>query len=751
MVGLTLLFIGSSTSWAASRNIRVGNLWDIYDDIGHEGWGGSVMIWPGGFWLQDLGQTSQKSGAAYKAFLVGTKDWQRPAADANWKAYGSALPDIPPNVGDPLPYYVVQRDTRGSRGEGFQLIRGTVQIFYKSNPATITTDGIANAALEVSEGQDVNLAADVKLVSRWRTNMGIEITRTVYAFIHPNHDDYHIWHYNFKNTGKYCCPTSLTTTGDPNATHTLQVPNLMFSHSIPWMDRDEHGQYEGACCEWAGDALHDYQGHSDAAPYARQDVVSDAKVKVGTLLGKDLVTGTNGVQNYGDLRLTYVYDGDAPNWPGTDFGSPHNITGRMMAARWPGLNLVHCDVSPTDRSDDSDQPRRSVYHNWGVMPEFQFPAPNGSMEVIYREMMWPGGKVVDNEKRFQRDAITLGQPYGIGAALQFIGPQSVFSFGGDNWDLDSGEETNVIEVSAVGGFDYQTTLTMGAAWIAGGGYTGAAETTRLKNYMTLEDSLFTIMRRAQDVIEPTGVTTSTIAELEARLRLFPELQNVPPGPVTFNAVSGPQKLDLRWTMPSGAVVDGFRLYRTTGSRLGDYPWVLIANQTTLTPSTTSYTDTYNVQVGIGYYYYLVSVKNGIESSMHAARLAKPVTPVTAPQPALVTDSVFVVPNPWDWRYQNFTFVGPALAGRALPGYANQVTFRGLVGECTIHIYTLDGVEIRRVSHAPTVPEPGVTVPSGTQAWDLKTDGGEPVVTGVYIYVVEGADGSTVVGKLVIIR
>ena len=215
MIGLALILVGSSTSWAVSRNIRVGQLWDIYDDIGHEGWGGPAMIWPGGFWLQDLGNNSRKDYAAYKAFLVGTKDWVRHAPDAQWKAYGTTLPDVPANVGDPMPYYVVQRDTRGSKGEGFQLIRGGtapntdligVKLYYKSNPATITTDGKANPALEVSDGQDATLPADAKIVSQWGTNMGITITRTVYAFVHPDHDDYHIWHYNFKNTGKYSCP-----------------------------------------------------------------------------------------------------------------------------------------------------------------------------------------------------------------------------------------------------------------------------------------------------------------------------------------------------------------------------------------------------------------------------------------------------------------------------------------------------------------------------------------------------------------
>lgn len=757
MIGLALILVGSSTSWAVSRNIRVGQLWDIYDDIGHEGWGGPVMIWPGGFWLQDLGNNSRKDYAAYKAFLVGTKDWVRPASDASWKAYGSTLPDVPANVGDPMPYYVVQRDTRGSKGEGFQLIRGGtapntdligVKLYYKTKPATITTDGKANPALEVSDGQDATLPADAKIVSQWGTNMGITITRTVYAFVHPDHDDYHIWHYNFKNTGKYCCPPQLVASagaGGPSLTHSLQVPNLLYSPSIPYNDRAEGGIYTGACCEWSGDAVQDYQGHSDADPYPRQDVISDAKQVVqdqfrGATYNKPtwtFVDAQHPVRNYGDLRTVYTYDGDAPTWAGTDFGDPHNVTGRNLSDGWPGINLVHCDVSPTNRADDPDQPRRAVYHNWGLQPEYYL----HGMEALYREMVWPGGKFVDNEKRFQRDAIRLGQAYGAGANLQFVGPQTIFSVGGDNWDLDPGDEVNVIFVSAVSGHPYQEQLAAGSAWLTGGGYNTAAEEKRLRDFFAGEDSLFTAFRRAQDAI---GVQTSTVAELEASLRAVPALQSAPANPATFKAVSGTARLDLSWSAVPG--VDGYRIYRTTGSRLGDYPWVRVAEPG---QAVMSYKDSAGVQVGIGYYYYIVSVKNGVESSMHAARTAIPVSPFTAPAAQL--DRVIVVPNPWDWRYQNNTFVGAQLAGRQLPGFSNQVTFRGLVDRCTIHIYTLDGVEIRTIEHVPNLPEPGVEVPFGTQAWDLKTDGGQTVVTGVYIYVVDSPDKGKYVGKLVIIR
>jgi len=473
-------------------------------------------------------------------------------------------------------------------------------------------------------------------------------------------------------------------------------------------------------------------------------VTSDNKQVVGALLGMDLTSGTGGVQNYGDLRTMYGYDGDSPSWAGTDFGDPHLITGRMYSGKWPGLNLVHCDLSPTDRSDDPDQPRRCVYHNWAAMPGFNNPPPEFAgrgMECIYRQMMWPGGIVVDNEKRFQRDAIHDGQPYGAGADAQFIGPQSVFSVGGDNWDLKPGEEVNMIEVSAVGGFPYQEAVEMGQQWIAG----TMSEQQRLTRYFTLEDSLFTIFRRSQDVIEPAGTNTSTVAELEAMLAANVDLQSAPANPSTFTANSSTDKLELSWTEVSG--VDGYRIYRTTGNRLGEQPWVRVASESDLGPTATSHSDDMDVQVGVGYFYYIVSVKNGYESGSFATRTAKAVSPVTTPAGDL--SDVYVVPNPWNWRYQNKVFVTEV--GNPLPGFADQVTFHGIVGKCTIHIFTLDGVEIKRIEHEPLQPGPGLELKFGTEVWDLKTDGGQPVVSGIYIYVVDDPANGTANGKIVVIR
>ena len=311
-------------------------LWDEYGRSGEEGWGGTAMAWPGGFWVEDLGgETYAKSSVSYKGFLYGFQNFTVPS-DANWQMN----PDVAANTN--LPYYVVVRDIKNTPDQnGNQLIPGTVTLTYRSNPAAVTTNGVVNAPPDAGDTpEDPNLVADVRIVSKWRNNAGVQTTRTVYGFAHPLHDDYLIWHYNFKNTGKYCCPNVLAATGDTAAVYQQTLHNFHFSHSLWFMDRDEGAQRTGTCCEGNGDNLNTYKGHNPST-FAPEDVVSDTKVIVGTKYGMDL-GGSAKVVNYGRLRVQYAWDGDAPNYVGEDSGDPERITGRMMSPRFPRCRAHPC-------------------------------------------------------------------------------------------------------------------------------------------------------------------------------------------------------------------------------------------------------------------------------------------------------------------------------------------------------------------------------------------------------------------------
>ncbi len=69
-----------------------------------------------------------------------------------------------------------------------------------------------------------------------------------------------------------------------------------------------------------------------------------------------------------------------------------------------------------------------------------------------------------------------------------------------------------------------------------------------------------------------------------------------------------------------------------------------------------------------------------------------------------------------------------------------IKFTDLPGSGEIKIYTIAGEEVKRLS----IP------PGGFREWDVTNASGKKVVTGVYLYIVDG-DGQKSSGKIVVIR
>jgi hypothetical protein len=88
-------------------------------------------------------------------------------------------------------------------------------------------------------------------------------------------------------------------------------------------------------------------------------------------------------------------------------------------------------------------------------------------------------------------------------------------------------------------------------------------------------------------------------------------------------------------------------------------------------------------------------------------------------------AVNVYPNPW--RVDK---------SRNLP-----ITFDGVHDGSTVKLFTLAGFWIKTLHASST-----------SITWDLRNDNGEPVASGLYLYLIESSDGhKTARGKLAIIR
>jgi hypothetical protein len=90
--------------------------------------------------------------------------------------------------------------------------------------------------------------------------------------------------------------------------------------------------------------------------------------------------------------------------------------------------------------------------------------------------------------------------------------------------------------------------------------------------------------------------------------------------------------------------------------------------------------------------------------------------------------VAVVPNP----YKGSAQWDPSPTER-------RMHFIHLPAGSTVRIYTSSGELLRTLVQDPNVSPGGQT---GELAWDMKNEGGNPVVSGIYIYTVHPPDGRT---------
>ncbi|UCE25231.1 MAG: hypothetical protein JSU74_04065 [Candidatus Zixiibacteriota bacterium] len=109
--------------------------------------------------------------------------------------------------------------------------------------------------------------------------------------------------------------------------------------------------------------------------------------------------------------------------------------------------------------------------------------------------------------------------------------------------------------------------------------------------------------------------------------------------------------------------------------------------------------------------------------------------------------VYVYPNPYrgDAGYRDLGFEGRTQDDR--PDHrVRAVNFANLPPKCTIYIYSLDGDLVRKLDHDMDPSDPN----SSHDSWNMITRNTQMVVSGLYYWVVEFEDGSTQMGKLVVI-
>lgn len=526
------------------------------------------------------------------------------------------------------------------------------------------------------------------------------MTRRIFGFAHPDHNDYYITEYTFKNTGNV--------DPDPEIEQSKTLEDVyFFFHYRYAVSREGAAMTDLNSPRWGINAMLSTRG--------------EAKESDGAQYTGSYADWLNGDSDADSLRCQFSWMGKHSQAPVDIIGAPdfRYGTGRFMAPQFIGVETLHADKSPTDNSDDPQQPTTTTYQQSDDPPT----RPNDQFDPARMADEW---KWITRGHRLPRHDELVGD----GFPDQLEGTPGGFSNmnGYGPYTLAPGDSIRIVVAEGVNGLDRKTCQELGKQWLdEASPYTmpdGSSTTDRdvFKDawIMTGKDSLFKIFGLARKNYENNL-----------------EIPQPPPPPDFFEISSGGDRINLSWSnnAESWPGFAGYRIFRAVAKPDTFYTELFACGQGTDNPEIVNeYNDT-SATRGFSYYYYIVSFDDGsnsngrvLQSSLFWTRTQEP---AFLRRPAGESISDFrIVPNPFYIRKQQF------------PGEPDKITFLNIPGQCTIKIFTERGDLIQTIQH---------TDGSGDESWNSTTEFGQIVVSGIYIAVVQTPDGQKGIQKFMIIR
>ncbi|MCF7886546.1 MAG: hypothetical protein K9M80_08625 [Candidatus Marinimicrobia bacterium] len=583
----------------------------------------------------------------------------------------------------------------------------------KYNHPIVVVDGetaTQNAYEDVIDEIDPTIEADRVVINNLHTSIGVDVKRKIHAFSHPEHDNYFIYEYVFKNTGII----------DLEGTKIERTLNDVIFHF----------EYRYGFCE---------EGSRELGLNFGQGVVwgvATANHSVGPNVGNNPFFAEN--HTTVDHKYNQINDFNAQySWFGThsergnyavDVGGTDFENGNILSdPHFIGTATIHADKSATNKENDLTQPRTTgvlggdggtttagkdiAQYDSHHMTSLYNIMNSSHLDPTHVEQIGYGGHIDE-----------YGDNAGGYMSHQGFGPYD---------ELAPGDSIRIVLVEGVVGINRKLNKEIAFNWynqnspyeLPDGSSTSDRNEYKNSWVYTGEDSLFQTFENAMNTYNSGR-------------------PSAPPPPKDFTVTSGGNMITLEWSNKfandegSFPNFEGYNIYRGVGTADTIFRKIKYIDGSS---EVYKYEDR-SAKRGFDYYYYITTVANGIESSKYwtitnvPAQLQKP--------PGKELEDIAVVPNPYNISAREFQFgsEGPS---------RDRIGFFGLPPKCIIKIYTERGDLIKTIKH-----ESG----RGDEYWDSFTSSKQMVVSGVYIAYFkvtanEGGfqKGDNTIRKFVIIR
>ncbi|MEK9137747.1 MAG: hypothetical protein AAB393_11545, partial [Bacteroidota bacterium] len=395
------------------------------------------------------------------------------------------------------------------------------------------------------------------------TSVGITMTRRIFQFSHPLHDNYIVYDYEFKNTGNV--------------------------DSVPFIEM--YGQALDSVCFF-------FQH--------RYAICKDTRYVIGNATGWGINTmldtrgdGVRPDPPSENFRAQYAWHGryppfiaydniGGPIWIPPSGGDPADTVGRLGAAQFIGVVTLHAERSPQDTTDNPHQPATTTY----VGSDDPLNSQNNQTDTarMALEYAW---MISGHRSPRHADLVGNGDP-----ALGTSGGFSAAN-GYGPYHLEFGEKVHIVIAEAASGLSRERAISIGRRYKQG------VINAQQKNdsVYTGRDSLFQTFRRA-------------IANYQSAY----SIATSPLPPRIFQVSGGDSCIVISWDVYNlaGPAIRGFRVYRASNKYDGDYGLVREVGA-----GSRGFRDSSTVR-NVRYFYYIVSVGDSVTSNRYYTQTYDPV-------------------------------------------------------------------------------------------------------------------------------
>lgn len=505
-----------------TRYIRIGELQSVFSSYGTErAWNESYyegLSWPS--------QYPEQDNAVIERFWLACKDF----TDSNQVNF---------------PYYgiYVSKSYVGNAVfpvELKQIGRTRLPDVYVNGIKRLTDED------EQIDEWDPNLPSDRLIINTINTSLGLTLTRKVYAFSHPNHDDYFVKVYTLKNTGNTDYDDEIERTNSLTGVRIGKLPR--YSTCREGAKYSDNQQMWGKH-SWVSKRGEDYTEHAD-------EIIPDDYTTADWIRCGFSWMGQSEVLNYDNIG--------APDKDGS---------GRLTAPQFAGIAVLHVDKSATDHNDDPNQPAIIGWHAGDTYPYFGDlePADSVSMHLLWDFL---GGSPYPNDQYGGSDRMDENK---LTSLTDQVDPYTVHGDGGGTgiwlgygpFDLALGDSVTIVEIDGVNGLSRNKCIEIGSKWLEAYQNPSQTYTFHLPDGSTISGKYSEGVGNAADVYKNSWVYTGidslllTFSRAKRNYDTGFSVTESPPPPMKFEVYSDTASFLLKWDNSAESYADfgGYRIYR----------------------------------------------------------------------------------------------------------------------------------------------------------------------------------------------